>query len=57
MVVGESGLGKSTFVNTLFSTHLVDSHGNPKPLEAEEQGRNQTEIYTKSFGTPQHFES
>ncbi|KAJ3324891.1 cell division control protein [Boothiomyces sp. JEL0866] len=27
MVVGRSGLGKSTMVNTLFATHLVDSKG------------------------------
>lgn len=27
MLVGESGLGKSTFVNTLFSAHLLNSKG------------------------------
>ncbi|KAI9299010.1 putative GTP binding protein [Neoconidiobolus thromboides FSU 785] len=27
MLVGESGLGKSTFVNTLFASHLLDSKG------------------------------
>jgi septin 3/9/12 len=27
LVAGYSGLGKSTLVNTLFSSHLVDSHG------------------------------
>jgi len=27
ILVGESGLGKSTFINTLFSSHLLDSKG------------------------------
>lgn len=27
ILVGESGLGKSTFINTLFSAHLLDSKG------------------------------
>lgn len=27
MVVGQSGLGKSTLVNTIFASHLIDSKG------------------------------
>ncbi|KAH6567928.1 hypothetical protein BASA60_008854 [Batrachochytrium salamandrivorans] len=31
MVVGRSGLGKSTLVNTLFASHLVESKGLAPP--------------------------
>eukprot|EP00999_Lentomonas_sp_LEN2_P002999 NODE_856_length_1153_cov_71.329435_g814_i0.p1 GENE.NODE_856_length_1153_cov_71.329435_g814_i0~~NODE_856_length_1153_cov_71.329435_g814_i0.p1 ORF type:complete len:337 (-),score=52.17 NODE_856_length_1153_cov_71.329435_g814_i0:69-1079(-) len=41
MVVGHTGLGKSTFVNSLFSAHLVDSKGSKK---AGEPIRQTTEI-------------
>lgn len=33
MVVGQSGLGKTTLVNTLFASHLVDSSGRKDPSE------------------------
>ncbi|KAI8620771.1 Septin-type guanine nucleotide-binding (G) domain-containing protein [Chytriomyces sp. MP71] len=42
MVVGRSGLGKSTLVNTLFASHLVDSKGllkiseNGQPIQTTE---------------------
>lgn len=41
MVVGQSGLGKSTLVNTIFASHLIDSKGR---LEASESTRQTTEI-------------
>lgn len=41
MVVGQSGLGKSTLVNTIFAAHLIDSKGR---LEASETTRQTTEI-------------
>lgn len=37
MMVGRSGLGKSTLVNTLFSSHLVDSNGRKLALEPIEK--------------------
>ncbi|KAL9932011.1 hypothetical protein V8E36_009072 [Tilletia maclaganii] len=42
MVVGQTGLGKSTLVNTLFASHLIDSKGR---LEAYETPRTTTEIH------------
>lgn len=33
MVVGQSGLGKTTLVNTLFASHLVESSGRKDPME------------------------
>lgn len=33
MVVGHSGLGKSTLINTLFASHLVDSNGRKSASE------------------------
>ncbi|KAI7871974.1 Septin-type guanine nucleotide-binding (G) domain-containing protein [Mucor mucedo] len=41
MVVGQSGLGKSTLVNTIFASHLIDSKGR---LDASETTRQTTEI-------------
>ncbi|CEP11392.1 hypothetical protein [Parasitella parasitica] len=41
MVVGQSGLGKSTLVNTIFASHLIESKGR---LEASESTRQTTEI-------------
>ena len=45
MVVGQTGLGKSTLVNTLFSSHLIDSKGR---LESHEAVRKTTEIHPVS---------
>jgi septin 3/9/12 len=42
MVVGRSGLGKSTLMNTLFASHLIDSNAPKKPSEV---GRQTTEIH------------
>lgn len=41
MVVGQSGLGKSTLVNTIFASHLIESKGR---LAADETTRQTTEI-------------
>ncbi|CAO3676121.1 unnamed protein product [Rhizopus stolonifer] len=41
MVVGQSGLGKSTLVNTIFASHLIESKGR---IEASETTRQTTEI-------------
>ncbi|OZJ06987.1 Septin spn2 [Bifiguratus adelaidae] len=41
MVVGQSGLGKSTLVNTIFASHLIDTKAR---LEADEVVRQTTEI-------------
>ncbi|KAI9259334.1 Septin-domain-containing protein [Sporodiniella umbellata] len=45
MVVGQSGLGKSTLVNTIFASHLIESKGR---ISAEEPSRQTTEIQTVS---------
>ncbi|KAI8884722.1 cell division/GTP binding protein [Backusella circina FSU 941] len=45
MVVGQSGLGKSTLVNTIFASHLIDSKGR---LESSESTRQTTEIESVS---------
>ncbi|KAK1926657.1 putative Septin ring protein [Papiliotrema laurentii] len=45
MVVGQTGLGKSTLVNTLFASHLVESKGRFDP---ETQPRATTEIHAQS---------
>ncbi|KAI9366888.1 Septin-type guanine nucleotide-binding (G) domain-containing protein [Zopfochytrium polystomum] len=37
LIVGRSGLGKSTLVNTLFAAHLIDSKGLRKPNEPPRQ--------------------
>jgi septin family protein len=42
MVVGQTGLGKSTLINTLFASHLIDSKGR---VEAYEVPRSTTEIH------------
>ncbi|PVU85085.1 hypothetical protein BB560_007154 [Smittium megazygosporum] len=41
ILVGESGMGKTTLVNTIFAGHLVDSNGRKS---AQEQPRKTTEI-------------
>ncbi|KAG4303325.1 hypothetical protein PCK1_000289 [Pneumocystis canis] len=43
--VGQTGLGKSTLINTLFSAHLIDTKGR---LSVEEPIRQTTEIHTVS---------
>jgi len=45
MVVGQTGLGKSTMINSLFSAHLMDSMGRN---EAEEEVRRTTSIHPVS---------
>lgn len=45
MVVGQSGLGKSTLVNTIFASHLLDSKGK---YEHDEPVRQTTEIHAIS---------
>ncbi|KAF8507337.1 GTP binding protein [Hysterangium stoloniferum] len=45
IVVGQTGLGKSTLINTIFASHLIDSKGR---LEADEPVRQTTEIQTVS---------
>ncbi len=45
MCVGQTGLGKSTLVNTLFSSHLIDSKGRKRP---DEPIRQTTEISGQS---------
>ncbi|KIJ69188.1 hypothetical protein HYDPIDRAFT_80824 [Hydnomerulius pinastri MD-312] len=41
IVAGQTGLGKSTLINTIFASHLIDSKGR---LEADEPVRQTTEI-------------
>lgn len=45
MVVGQTGLGKSTLINTLFASHLIDSKGR---FETDEPVRTTTEIHPVS---------
>lgn len=45
---GQTGLGKSTLINTIFASHLIDSKGRLRP---EEQVRSTTEIQTASHST------
>lgn len=47
IVVGQTGLGKSTLINTIFASHLIDSKGR---LEHDEPVRQTTEIQTVSHG-------
>lgn len=48
LAVGASGLGKSTFANTLFSAHLVESKGSKGPGE---ETRKTTQIERVTHGT------
>jgi septin 3/9/12 len=43
--VGQTGLGKSTLINTIFASHLIDSKGR---LQPEEPIRQTTEIQAVS---------
>ncbi|KAF8681429.1 GTP binding protein [Rhizoctonia solani] len=45
MVVGQTGLGKSTLINTIFASHLIDSKGR---FDHDEPVRQTTEIQTVS---------
>lgn len=45
IVVGQTGLGKSTLINTIFASHLIDSKGR---LEADEPARKTTDIQAVS---------
>jgi len=45
IVVGQTGLGKSTLINTLFASHLIDSKGR---FAADEEVRQTTEIHPVS---------
>jgi septin 3/9/12 len=47
-VLGQTGLGKSTLINTIFASHLIDSKGR---FEADEPVRQTTEIHPVSHGT------
>jgi len=43
--IGQTGLGKSTLINTIFAAHLIDSKGRLTP---DEPVRSTTEIQTVS---------
>ncbi|KAL1919234.1 uncharacterized protein VTP21DRAFT_1926 [Calcarisporiella thermophila] len=45
LVCGQSGLGKSTLINTIFASHLIDSKGR---INADEPSRQTTEIQVVS---------
>lgn len=45
--IGQTGLGKSTLINTVFASHLIDSKGR---LAADEPVRQTTEIQAVSHG-------
>ena len=47
LLLGQTGLGKSTLINTIFASHLVDSKGR---LAADEPVRQTTEIQAVSHG-------
>lgn len=46
-VSGQTGLGKSTLINTIFAAHLIDSKGR---LTVNEPVRQTTEIQAVSHG-------
>jgi predicted GTPase len=48
---GQTGLGKSTLINTIFASHLIDSKGRLTPNEPV---RSTTEIQTVSHSTSDH---
>lgn len=46
--LGQTGLGKSTLINTIFASHLIDSKGRLTPNDPV---RSTTEIQTVSHST------
>jgi septin 3/9/12 len=46
-LLGQTGLGKSTLINTIFASHLIDSKGR---LMSDEPVRQTTEIQAVSHG-------
>lgn len=46
-MLGQTGLGKSTLINTIFASHLIDSKGR---FTSDEPVRQTTEIQTVSHG-------
>jgi septin 3/9/12 len=46
-IAGQTGLGKSTLINTIFASHLIDTKGR---LAAEDAVRQTTEIEAVSHG-------
>ena len=48
--LGQTGSGKSTFVNTLFNSHLIDSKG-PLKINPEQTHRQTTEIVEATHGS------
>jgi septin 3/9/12 len=48
LTLGQTGLGKSTLINTIFASHLIDSKGRLTPSEPV---RSTTEIKTESHST------
>lgn len=46
-LIGQTGLGKSTLINTIFASHLVESKGR---FAADEPVRQTTEIHPVSHG-------
>ena len=47
LFAGQTGLGKSTLINTIFASHLIDSKGR---FAADEPVRQTTEIHPVSHG-------
>lgn len=52
LIIGQTGLGKSTLVNTLFASHLIDSKGRQAVDDMEKQT---TRIEAVSHGKKQFF--
>lgn len=46
-LIGQTGLGKSTLINTIFASHLIDSKGR---FASDEPVRQTTEIQAASHG-------
>jgi septin 3/9/12 len=44
-IAGQTGLGKSTLINTIFASHLIDSKGRLRP---DQEMKKTTEIESKS---------